>query len=484
MQPLKFPLIAIFVFYFFPVKGQNNTLYTYQELSKTFYTKQKDSIRKAWICPDIYKNKATQKKYKEIWDSRTDFITDAIDKQDYVYEPEVFTYVQNIVKQITQANSQLISTQPFLLIDRSSAVNAYALGGNIIIVNLGLIDFVENKEELAFAVAHELSHNILNHAETAMKERAELLTSDEYKESLNSVLDSKYERFTRLRKVLENYSFDRSRHQRYHEADADSLALLLLQNSKIAFKAEFFLRLDSADLVYKQPLLQPLKDYFTVDNLPFEEMWAQQRTKGLSTRNYSFKDTSAIEDSLKTHPDCAERYQKTLSFSDTHATLTPLPASIKAKVNKMLIWNIYDNMGLTACLYRILLTRDEGVNDPWYHFMLYNIFNGLYYNDRKLNRFNAIGITSKEYISKDYYALQNMLQQMPRESLVQYCGILGKAPFWEARPADEKALRTFLYTLANDEEDSDKIKSNAAHEYVTQNSTSMYCEFAEHFLKK
>jgi predicted Zn-dependent protease len=216
----------------FLVKAQTNSLYTYQQLSRVFYAKQKDSLKKAWICPTIYKDKTTQKKYQEIWDSRTDFITTAIDNQNYVFEPEVWNYIEEIIEQIGKANSQLIRTKPFLLIDRSSSANAYALGGNVIAVNLGLIDFAQSREELSLAIAHEMSHNILNHVENVMKEQAEWLTSDEYKQSLNAVLDSKYERFTRLKKVFENYSFDRSRHQRYHEADADSLAIILLKNSK------------------------------------------------------------------------------------------------------------------------------------------------------------------------------------------------------------------------------------------------------------
>jgi predicted Zn-dependent protease len=168
----------------------------------------------------------------------------------------------------------MIKVKPLLLIDRSSSVNAYALGGNVIAVNLGLIDFAKTREELALAIAHELSHNILDHVDNVMKERAEWLTSDEYKASLNAVLDSKYERFTRLKKVLENYSFDRSRHQRYHESDADSLAVILLKKSKIAFDANFFLRLDSADLQYKLPLQHPLKEYFSSYRLSFEDSWA------------------------------------------------------------------------------------------------------------------------------------------------------------------------------------------------------------------
>jgi predicted Zn-dependent protease len=155
MRPLKPRFTILFLFSFFLLNAQTNRLYTYQQLSRTFYAKQKDSLKKAWQCPEIYKNKATQKKYEEIWDLRTDFITSAIENQNYVYEPEVSNYIENIIDQIAKANTQLISSKPFLLVDRSSAVNAYALGNNIIIVNLGLIDFAKSREEIAFAIAHE-----------------------------------------------------------------------------------------------------------------------------------------------------------------------------------------------------------------------------------------------------------------------------------------------------------------------------------------
>ena len=224
------------------------------------------------------------------------------------------------------------------------------MGGNVIVVNLGLIYFAKSREEIAIAIAHELSHNILNHTETVMKGRAEWLASDEYKKSLNNVLNSKYERFTRLKKIYEGFTFSRSKHQRYREADADSLAIILLKKSKIPFNAAFFLRLDSADMQYKQPLKKPLKDYFAAYNLPVETLWTQKRSKGLSSRNYSFSDTTGIEDSLKTHPDCIDRYKKTVSLSDKNAVQTPIPASIREKATKMLIWNIYNNMDLTACL--------------------------------------------------------------------------------------------------------------------------------------
>jgi hypothetical protein len=117
------------------------------------------------------------------------------------------------------------------MLDRDPSVNAYAVGGNFLAVNLGLIAWCQTREELAFTLAHELSHNILKHWETSAYETAKWLSSDEYKQSVNAVLDSKYERL--------------------------------------------------------------------------------KRSHGLSTRAYNFSESSGLEDSLKTHPDCLVRYEKT-----------------------------------------------------------------------------------------------------------------------------------------------------------------------------
>ncbi len=240
MSFLKLLLPGLLVFVISGLNAQTN-LYNYQDLSHLYYSKQKDSLKKAWVCPDAYKVKETQKKYREFWDDRTDFITRAIIKDNYVHDREIGDYIDGIIAQIAEGNKQMIPVKPFLLIDRSSSVNAYSIGGNVIAVNLGLISFAETREELALIIAHELSHNILRHAENSMRERAEWLSSDEYKQSLNAVLDSKYERLSRLRKVLEGYSFNRSRHQRYHESDADSLAIVLVKRSGIPFSERQFL---------------------------------------------------------------------------------------------------------------------------------------------------------------------------------------------------------------------------------------------------
>jgi len=476
--------LALLIFLSLEMMAQTKSLYSYQELSHVFYANQKDSLKRSWVCPGEYKEKATQKKYKEIWDERTDFITKAITNDDYVHDKDICNYIGEIITQIAQANKQMLPVKPFLLLDRSSSVNAYSIGGNIIAVNLGLISFAQSREEMALIIAHELSHNILHHAENAMRERAQWFTSEDYKKSLNAVLDSKYERLSRLNKVLENYSFGRSRHQRYHESEADSLAIVLLKRSNIAFNARAFLRLDSADILYRQPLKAPLKNYFAPYQVVFEDAWTQRRSKGLSTRSYNFRDTTSIEDSVKTHPDCIDRYARTKSYSTPGMKETPIPAYLKDKVNKMLVWNLYTNMNLTPCLYRILLEKDRGNTDEWYDFMVSNIFAALYYSDKEMHRFNAIGIVPKEYISKNYYELQTLFEQIPREQLEQACKTFQNEGFWKNRSPDEKALKTLLYTLALDPDNSDKNRIKAAKAFATANSASMYCELADNFDKK
>ena len=463
--------------------AQVSNPYDYMSLSHVVNAKLKDSLKKKWEVPSAFKNKETQKKYKEFWEARTNFVVNAITNKSYISEREVYNYLDNILTEIQTFNSKLIPKKPILLIDRSSSVNAYSVGGNIIAVNLGLISFASSKEEIALVMAHELAHDILGHAERSMKESAEWLTSEEYKKSLNAILDSKYERLSRLKKVMETYSFNRTQHSRYHETEADSLAIELLKKTKISFDPNYFLRLDSADLLYMEPLNKPVQQYFSLLNLPFEESWIKKRSKGLSSKNYNFQNTTELDDSLKTHPDCKERYERTRSKGSTTISLTPIPSDIVKKVNKMIIWNIFDNQDLTACLYRVLKENDKGNHDEWYHLMLYNIFSGLTYAENELNRFNAINIKPKEYISKSYYELQTMLEQMPKEALEKYYRSLGEHGSWQKLPADARMLKSLFFTIL-DKDASRKSKESSAKAFTAAHSNSMYCEFADHFISK
>ena len=130
------------------------------------------------------------------------------------------------------------------------------------------------------------------------------------------------------------------------------------------------------------------------------------------------------------------------------------------------------------------MEKDRGNKDEWYDFMISNIFSGLYRADKELHRFGAIGVTQKENISKEYYELQNMLEQMPRESLELYCKTLQNGAFWKDMSPAEQALKSLFYTLTLDPDGSEKNTARAAKDFTSNNSASMYCEFADNFYGK
>lgn len=466
------------------LKGQQKDLYTYQDLSAFYYQKQQDSLKKAWTCAVVYKEKVTQKQFKEIWDDRTTFFISAMKDNNYVYDKEICKYLDEVVSQIQEANREYLPVKPFVVLDRSSSVNAYAIGSNVLAINLGLLSFAKTREEIALTIAHELSHNILQHPENGMKKRAEWFTSAEYKESMNQVLESDYGRLTRLKKVFENYSFSRNRHQRYHEGDADSMAIILLNNSHISFTPEFFLRMDSADVQYLQPLQQPLKTYFAAYNITIEDTWTKKQSRGLSTRDYDFHNNNNMADSLKTHPDCVVRYNNTKDRRPAEVVSTAIPEDISTRVNRMLIWNMYCNKDLTPCLYRILQEKDKANTDAWYDFMFNNVLLSLYKADKDFIRFSTIGVQRKEYISKEYYQLQTMLEQMPRDKLAADCKALQNAAFWTNVSSSEKAMQRFMKSQVLSDNTDASINQQTAKQFMESNKTSMYCEYVHAFEKK
>ncbi len=460
IRVLSFYVLSLSIYILFPSIGIAQNSSTYNDLSSNFYLPKKDSLKASFKCPDQFTKKETQKKFKEIWDSRTAYLFESIGDNQYLAQPEMYNYTYKILAEIISGNKKLFPQSPFLLIDRSSSVNAYAMGNNIIAVNIGLLAFAQTREELALVLAHELAHNALKHPENSMIERAELLTSDKYKDELAEIGKSTYGKYSKLTKILEGYSFSRAKHNRYHEEEADSMAQVLLTNSKMAYDPKIFLRLDSADFTYKKDLQKNVSDYFTKAEINVDELWLKKGGRGLSTKKYNFKDLT-LNDSLKTHPDCIDRYKFLISKTNgIKSTETLLPVNMVNNANECIIWWNVVNNNLTASMYRIFLEQDKGNNKPFYENMASLVLHKLYNADKKFERSNAINVEKKELISSKYFDLQTLFEQIPRDKLELICSSELNKPYWQDAKADTKSLKVILRTINFTEQLSPKeIKS-------------------------
>ena len=459
----------------------SNSIYFYKDLSSIYYAKQIDSLKKALVAPKLY-SKETQKKYEEYYGERVASICNALKNNEYLYSQPINDYISSILKEIITNNKNLISNEPLLLLDRNSSVNAYTCGFGVIAVNMGLLDFAKSKEELAFILAHELSHQVLNHPENADKKRAEWITSDEYKKKLNDISNSEFQKLTQLSNLFKSFTFSKTRHSRFNESVADSLAIVFLKNAKMPFNANWLLRLDSSDNEYKTDLKQELPSYFKNYNIDINASLFEKKYVGLSAKKYNFKDTTTLEDSLKTHPDCIVRYKTTLQQTTPNINETPIPANIKVLAKKIMLWNLFDDKHLTSCAYRVLLEKDNGNMDSWYDFMLHNVLFGLVYSSKQYKRFNAINIKPKELISKKYYQLQTMFEQVSTENLESYFAEMGKGNFWNNLTADDRAFKNFI-TEVIAKESMPKEVNSLANSFTKQYEQTFFIEFVNHFKK-
>jgi hypothetical protein len=476
----KLTLLVLFVFIAVLIQAQTFSPGTYEELSSASMKKQKDSLKLALKCPELFTKKETQKQYKEIWEARTSFILKAIESNQFIQSKSLYDYTYQILQQIIDGNKSLIPKAPLLLLDRSSGVNAYAMGNNLIAINIGFLSFAESREEVALALAHELSHNLLMHPENSMKERATLLTSEEYINNVNSILESKYGRYTKLKSIIDGYRFGSATHNRYHETEADSMAVLLLKNSKITFEPQFFLRLDSSDLVYKSSLKQSPKNYFSEYGIKTEDAWFKKTGRGLSMRNYTFTMEN-VSDSLKTHPDCINRYSLLLPQSTRalNAPLTPIPIGIKNMANKYIVWSLFVSNNLTAAMYRVFLEQDKAAKDSWHRIAASFILNRMYYEDKQMSRFNAINIKNKEYISSAYYELQNFFEQVPREQLELACKQELSQGFWQQSTPEDKSLKTIFSSINFSNDFKQKDLFEMKKDFDKNFTQSIFREFLE-----
>lgn len=413
--------IPVFLLFCSSLTRAQTAPYTYKDLSAQAYRNIKDSLVKSWKCPKVFEEKKIQKEYEVYWSERGDYLVKSIENNDFVKDSILYPYLNQLTNELIKASQELFPFPVHLLLDRSNIPNAYSVGAHFIAVNAGLVIASKSREELSFYIAHELSHDLLNHTDNAMRQRAELVTSDEYKASLKDVLHSKYERYSRLKKLLEDHSFDRSRHSRYNESAADSLAIRLLNKAGIAFDATFFLNLDTADNIYQRNLSETPRTHFERLGLANTEAFTRTNPKGLSGRTSGFKDTTHRADSLKTHPDCRERYNKNLSRNSPHLSKTPIPADIRAQAAHIAFLDMFMNRNIGHGIYRILQDK-ETLSAPLPHDFLLDIcMQSLLYSSKRMDRFNTLRIEKKQDVCKTYFELQEMLSQISEKDLQTYC---------------------------------------------------------------
>ena len=246
-------------------------------------------------------------KLKEAYAKRNENIIKEIEEGVFYFSSDITDPFNTIFQQIVKSNPSLRNENLKLLVSRHPYPNAYCTGTGVIVFNLELLPWLENESQIAFVLCHEIAHHTLNHVNNATLERISHLYSEKTQKQLKKIKKRETGSYTQANNLLKGFVFEERRHSRFHEAEADSLALVYLENTPYNTNAAIgcLEQLDKVDGQRFDPSIH-LQEIFHTDAYPFKEHWLEEEV-GIFATKQPVEEWN--RDSIKTHPDCSKRIQ-------------------------------------------------------------------------------------------------------------------------------------------------------------------------------
>lgn len=191
---------------FTPLKSYGNVPDEINLKSSKKYNRRKQRLK-------AKKRKDLKAKEKFILES-TFTIDYMISNGGVLFNDELTNYVTGIADEILKDNSKLRKELSFYTL-KSPYANAYTTDQGIIFVTTGLLARMENEAQLAFVIAHEISHYVKKH------------TMNGYLESIKiEAGKGEYKKIDWEKKLLAKSNYSKEK-----ESEADSIAINFLKNT-------------------------------------------------------------------------------------------------------------------------------------------------------------------------------------------------------------------------------------------------------------
>jgi Zn-dependent protease with chaperone function len=221
----------------------------------------------------------------------------------YVFDTRWELYLDVLKDEISRNNLNYDLTEVNVVLGRYDVPNAFSVGDGTIVINIGLVPFLENEDQLVFILCHEFSHYLLQHSNNRMREALTGKHAEQLKTRLEGISASEYYQVSKLKELIrENLYFERQ-NSRLLELEADSLGLLLYLNTRYAPRqaAQTMLVLDS---IAEEPLGSQIPIFQYLD------------AKEVQLESSSFidggpkKPGDLDDDSIASHPEMMLRYNR------------------------------------------------------------------------------------------------------------------------------------------------------------------------------
>lgn len=284
-------------------------------------------------------------------------------------------FVQKVYNTIANYNHEIEDKK--VVIIRNTTFNAFTMNQGIIYIHLGLLYHIQNEEQLAFIMCHELAHDYLYHVDRKILKKIKNDDGKIIEEKIKQTMAKKYGVVSELNQILLPYFIANSKESQNIEFEADSLGLVFYKKTnydliKGCLSFELMHEISKSKDTTKVDIKQLLKLNENIIN----EAKLNPKNTGSSLGEFKIdEDIQAKKDSisalLSSHPYEKERTKKlfeVLALTQPKMNLfetDPSYKGVKYWSNGELIntYLKYKNVGKT--LFHALKMKEKYPNDTY-----------------------------------------------------------------------------------------------------------------------
>jgi hypothetical protein len=327
---MRFLLLAIALLSFCTVRAQSYIpIDTADLLLREASIEKYKKVDELYIAgiKEQYKGKEGKSLVLELQDYSDKFI-EKIREGEFCYDERFIGKTEKILSEL-RATNEMTFNDINILISKDPSLNAYCLPNGTFVVNMGVFYWLENSDQIAALIAHEMAHEVLNHP---LRNILNVINDDLSKESHETLKSVRSLRYNKQEKALELFKrklYATGDARRKEEFEADSAGYLLLRNTD--FNCLDFIEALKLSEVYDSltPEPVPIQIYSEVFDLPnqkFREEWLKM--EDFSGYDYSKFKERFDSDSLASHPETELRIKKLEElYPELRASRTNLPDS-------------------------------------------------------------------------------------------------------------------------------------------------------------
>ena len=408
---------------FFYTSGQ-----IYKPLDTADYLQRKDFLRDSKEKNEMlikgfknkYQGKVGNKLEKYYHEFYTDFEKDVKNK-DYTFTSDFDKEVNEILVELKKNNPKIPQNLK-VLIAKDNMPNAFCLQDGTFIVNMGLFNWMENKDQIAGVLCHEIAHDVLEHSLKMLVAQINEDTSD--KSTLESLKAISINKSKTAFDIFKNRVYKKGVERRHHEIQADSLGFALFKNSSFK-KIEYINALSNLkefDSISPRELkIETYKSIYDLPNHPFKEKW--MKSEDFSLYNYDFYKDKLDKDSLATHPEMTQRIEMLQkNFEELRKPEEALkPDKAFENLQKIAKMEILPNLfhsedygvGIYFAMQFLQDKEDEEYNKKW----LGKLFDKIYEARKNYNLNRYLDRVDPKNQSKSYQQFLNFMWNLNMEDI-------------------------------------------------------------------